>query len=218
MTACPIRSARSRWSRTMSRPSSAVGLVTSMRPNILVVMVDQLAGTFFPDGPADFLHVPNLKALAARSVRFGNCYTASPLCAPARAAFMSGLLPSRSRRLRQCRRVRLRHPDLRASSARRRLPHLSIRKDALRRPRPAARLRGAADHRHLSRRLRLDARLPQARRAHRLVVSHAWLGGRRRRRRDDQPARVRRRGRLPCLAKALRAFAAVAERSAARGA
>ena len=65
-------------------------------PNILIFMVDQLAGPFFPDGPADWLHAPNLKALSARSVRFANAYTASPLCAPARAAFMSGQLPSRT--------------------------------------------------------------------------------------------------------------------------
>ncbi|QWW72085.1 choline-sulfatase [Rhizobium sp. WYJ-E13] len=67
------------------------------RPNILIIMVDQLNGTLFPDGPADFLHAPHLKALAARSVRFANSYTASPLCAPARASFMSGQLPSRTR-------------------------------------------------------------------------------------------------------------------------
>jgi choline-sulfatase len=67
------------------------------RPNILIVMVDQLNGTLFPDGPADFLHAPHLKALAARSVRFANNYTASPLCAPGRASFMSGQLPSRTR-------------------------------------------------------------------------------------------------------------------------
>jgi len=67
------------------------------RPNILVLMVDQLNGTFFPDGPADFLHAPHLKALAQRSVRFRNAYTASPLCAPARASFMTGQLPSRTR-------------------------------------------------------------------------------------------------------------------------
>ena len=60
-------------------------------------MVDQLNGTLFPDGPADFLHAPHLKALARRSVRFANTYTASPLCAPARASFMSGQLPSRTR-------------------------------------------------------------------------------------------------------------------------
>ncbi|MGX8008844.1 choline-sulfatase [Mesorhizobium sp. ORM8.1] len=70
--------------------------MTTGRPNLLIVMVDQLNGTFFPDGPADFLHVPNLKALAARSARFANNYTASPLCAPGRASFMSGQLPSRT--------------------------------------------------------------------------------------------------------------------------
>jgi choline-sulfatase len=67
------------------------------RPNILIIMVDQLNGTLFPDGPADWLHAPNLKALADRSTRFANAYTASPLCAPGRASFMSGLLPSRTR-------------------------------------------------------------------------------------------------------------------------
>ncbi len=67
------------------------------KPNILIIMVDQLTGTLFEDGPADFLHAPNLKALAQRSVRFARCYTASPLCAPARASFMSGQMPSRTR-------------------------------------------------------------------------------------------------------------------------
>jgi len=67
------------------------------KPNILIVMVDQLTGTLFPDGPADWLHTPNLRALAEKSVRFANSYTASPLCAPARASFMSGQLPQRTR-------------------------------------------------------------------------------------------------------------------------
>lgn len=67
------------------------------RPNILIFMVDQLNGTLFPDGPAAWLHTPNLRKLAQRSTRFANTYTASPLCAPGRASFMSGLLPSRSR-------------------------------------------------------------------------------------------------------------------------
>ena len=66
------------------------------QPNILIFMVGQLNGTLFPDGPAEWLHAPNLKALAARSVRFQNSYTASPLCAPGRASFMSGQLPSRT--------------------------------------------------------------------------------------------------------------------------
>ena len=60
-------------------------------------MADQLSGVLFPDGPADFLHVPHLRALAARSARYANAYTGSPLCAPGRASFMSGQLPRRPR-------------------------------------------------------------------------------------------------------------------------
>lgn len=67
------------------------------KPNILIFMVDQLNGTLFPDGPADWLHTPNLKKLAQRSTRFANAYTASPLCAPGRASFMSGQLPHHTR-------------------------------------------------------------------------------------------------------------------------
>ena len=65
-------------------------------PNILIIMVDQLNGTFFPDGPANWLHAPNLSRLAERSLRFSKTYTASPLCAPGRAGFMSSMLPSRT--------------------------------------------------------------------------------------------------------------------------
>ena len=71
--------------------------MTARKPNILILMVDQLNGTLFPDGPADWLHTPHLRALAARSARFSNNYTSSPLCAPARASFMAGQLPSRTR-------------------------------------------------------------------------------------------------------------------------
>ena len=60
-------------------------------------MADQFAGPLFPDGPAAWLAAPNLRKLADASVRFGNAYTPFPLCAPARAAFMSGQLASRTR-------------------------------------------------------------------------------------------------------------------------
>ena len=45
------------------------------QPNFLVIMVDQLNGTLFPDGPADWLHTPNLKRLASNSTKFRNAYT-----------------------------------------------------------------------------------------------------------------------------------------------
>ena len=31
------------------------------QPNILIIMVDQLNGTLFPDGPADWLHTPKME-------------------------------------------------------------------------------------------------------------------------------------------------------------
>ncbi|MBN2631125.1 MAG: choline-sulfatase [Rhodobacteraceae bacterium] len=69
----------------------------SARPNILIILVDQLTGTLFPDGPAPFLHTPNLRRLADHALRFQNCYTASPLAAPAQATILSGQLPRRTR-------------------------------------------------------------------------------------------------------------------------
>ena len=66
------------------------------KPNFLIIVVDQLNGTLFPDGPATWLKTPALTKLAERSLRFPTCYTASPLCAPARASLMSGQLPSRT--------------------------------------------------------------------------------------------------------------------------
>ncbi len=64
------------------------------RPNFLIFMVDQLSGTLFDHGPAKFLHLPNLRRLSKEAVNFTSSYCASPLCVPARAAFMSGKLPS----------------------------------------------------------------------------------------------------------------------------
>lgn len=52
---------------------SQKGANAMTRPNILIIMVDQLHGTLFPDGLAEWLHAPNLKKLAARSARFANC-------------------------------------------------------------------------------------------------------------------------------------------------
>ena len=132
------------------------------RPNILILMVDQLAGTLFPDGPAPFLHAPNLARLAERSTRFANAYTASPLCAPARASFMSGQLPSRTGVYDNAAEFASDLPTFAHHLRRAGYATCLSRQDALRRPRPAARLRGAADHRHLPGRLRLDPRLDRS--------------------------------------------------------
>ena len=67
----------------------------SKQPNFLIFMVDELCGRFFEDGPAPFLHVPNLRALSDKAVNFSNTYCPSPLCTPSRASFMTGQLTSK---------------------------------------------------------------------------------------------------------------------------
>ncbi|WP_170569796.1 choline-sulfatase [Ruegeria atlantica] len=60
------------------------------RPNILVIMADQLAPHFTGAYGHKIAKTPHLDALAARGMRFDAAYCNSPLCAPSRFAFMSG--------------------------------------------------------------------------------------------------------------------------------
>jgi choline-sulfatase len=66
------------------------------RPNILLVMADQLVPAALPFHGNDVVQAPHLTALAEDGVVFDNAYTGSPLCAPARASLMTGLLPSKT--------------------------------------------------------------------------------------------------------------------------
>jgi choline-sulfatase len=67
-----------------------------MKPNILLIMADQLAPRFLASYGSPVAKAPNLDRLAAEGVVFDNAYSNSPLCVPARAVALSGLLPSRS--------------------------------------------------------------------------------------------------------------------------
>ena len=65
------------------------------KPNIVIVMADQLAPQFTGAYGHPVASTPHLDALAARGMRFDAAYCNSPLCAPSRYAFMSGQLVSR---------------------------------------------------------------------------------------------------------------------------
>ena len=65
------------------------------RPNIVVIMADQLAPHFTGAYGHPVAKTPNLDALSAKGMRFDAAYCNSPLCAPSRFAFMSGQLISR---------------------------------------------------------------------------------------------------------------------------
>jgi choline-sulfatase len=66
------------------------------RPNILLLMADQLAASWLPPYGHDVVRAPHISALADEGVVFESAYCASPLCAPSRAALLTGRLPSRT--------------------------------------------------------------------------------------------------------------------------
>ncbi|MEQ8674451.1 MAG: sulfatase-like hydrolase/transferase [Aggregatilineales bacterium] len=64
------------------------------RPNILVIMDDQHRFDYLGCAGADFVQTPNIDRLAANGVRFTQCTTNAPICAPARIGLATGMQPS----------------------------------------------------------------------------------------------------------------------------
>ena len=65
------------------------------RPNVLIVMFDQMAALSLPAYGHPVVKAPNLDRLARRGTLFENAYCAAPLCSPSRFGMLTGLLPSR---------------------------------------------------------------------------------------------------------------------------
>lgn len=65
------------------------------RPNILLLMADQLTAFALRLYGNGVCRTPNLDRLASRATRFANMYCNFPLCAPSRVAMLTGRLPSR---------------------------------------------------------------------------------------------------------------------------
>lgn len=66
------------------------------RPNILVILCDDLGYGDLACYGNKTIQTPHLDQLAAEGIRFTDCYSASPLCSPARAGLLTGRTPSRS--------------------------------------------------------------------------------------------------------------------------
>jgi choline-sulfatase len=65
------------------------------RPNILILMADQLAARALKAYGGRVARTPNIDVLAKEGVVFDSFYCNSPLCAPSRFSFMAGQLPSK---------------------------------------------------------------------------------------------------------------------------
>ena len=65
------------------------------RPNLLFITSDQHRHDYLGAASAGSLRTPNLDALAERGVRFTQCTTNAPVCAPARIALATGMQAAR---------------------------------------------------------------------------------------------------------------------------
>lgn len=69
--------------------------MAAAKPNILILMADQMAPSALAAYGNRVVRTPAIDRLAATGVVFDSAYCNSPLCAPSRFSFLSGLLPSR---------------------------------------------------------------------------------------------------------------------------
>ncbi|MGH7927173.1 MAG: sulfatase family protein [Candidatus Binatia bacterium] len=64
------------------------------RPNFLFIITDQHRADHLGCYGNSLVRTPNIDGLAARGTRFERFYTATPICMPNRATFMTGRMPS----------------------------------------------------------------------------------------------------------------------------
>ncbi|KAJ5190909.1 choline-sulfatase [Penicillium cinerascens] len=67
---------------------------TTIRPNILFIVADDLGAWAVRCAGNHEIHTPNIDKLAAEGVRCDNFFCASPVCSPARASILTGRIPS----------------------------------------------------------------------------------------------------------------------------
>ena len=61
------------------------------KPNIILIMTDQMRGDCLGADGNSHIETPNLDFLAAQGTRFRHAYTACPSCTPSRATIMTGM-------------------------------------------------------------------------------------------------------------------------------
>ncbi|MDA1274103.1 MAG: sulfatase [Verrucomicrobia bacterium] len=67
----------------------------SVRPNIILILVDDLGWTDLSCMGSQFYETPHIDRLAAQGTRFTQAYSACTVCSPTRAAVLTGRYPAR---------------------------------------------------------------------------------------------------------------------------
>src|SRR5947209_3513933 len=65
------------------------------RPNVILVLVDDLGWRDFGGYGSDLHRTPRIDRLAAEGMKFTQAYAAAPICSPTRAAILTGKAPAR---------------------------------------------------------------------------------------------------------------------------
>lgn len=66
-----------------------------MKPNVIVILMDDLGWKDLGCTGSTFYETPNLDRLAAQGMRFTDAYASCPVCSPSRASIMTGKYPAR---------------------------------------------------------------------------------------------------------------------------
>ena len=74
---------------------TAVAAPAVERPNIVLIVADDLGWTDLACYGSDLHRTPNLDRLARQCVRFTDAYAAAPVCTPTRASILTGKTPAR---------------------------------------------------------------------------------------------------------------------------
>lgn len=76
-------------------PLAALDAADAPKPNVIVILADDLGWADLSCYGSTFHESPNLDKLAAQGMRFTQAYSSSPYCSPSRAAIMTGHHPAR---------------------------------------------------------------------------------------------------------------------------
>lgn len=66
----------------------------AQRPNILLILVDDLGWTDLACCGSEYYETPNLDRLCGEGMRFTDAYAAAPVCSPTRASLLTGKYPA----------------------------------------------------------------------------------------------------------------------------
>lgn len=91
-----------RWLAVMCLSAQLMGGVTlsaGARPNVVLIVCDDLNTSIGHLGGHPQAHTPNIDRLARTGVSFRRAYSNNPICAPSRSSFLTGIYPHTSRNL-----------------------------------------------------------------------------------------------------------------------